>query len=140
MYVANSEPAIWPRGAGRADVTRQVPISGEANRGEAATGYGEEVCLTRGSPPDLAAKEFPNAAIKPERIGRTPKRDGTEGGRFADSTEDSGPMKPGNRAEEKTLTTGNIRAAQKRYWTVESRRRKATRTTSLSRTEGECRQ
>lgn len=34
----------------------------------------------------------------------TPKRGGAEGGRFTGSTEDSGPMKPGNSVEEKTLT------------------------------------
>ena len=33
----------------------------------------------------------------------TPKREGAEGGRFTGSTEDSGPMKPGNSVEEKTL-------------------------------------
>ncbi len=33
----------------------------------------------------------------------TPKREGTEGGRFTGSTDDSGPMKPGNSVEEKTL-------------------------------------
>ncbi len=35
-----------------------------------------------------------------------PKRAGTEGGRFTGSTDDSGPMKPGNRVEEKTLRIG----------------------------------
>ncbi len=35
-----------------------------------------------------------------------PKRAGTEGGRFAGSTDESGPMKPGNSVEEKTLRTG----------------------------------
>ena len=44
--------------------------------------------------------------IKPNRIGEPEAGQGTEGGRFTDSTEDSGPMKPGNRAEDKTLTTG----------------------------------
>jgi hypothetical protein len=34
----------------------------------------------------------------------TPKREGTEGGRFTGSTDDLGPMKPGNSVEEKTLT------------------------------------
>ena len=38
-----------------------------------------------------------------------PKRGGTEGGRFTDSTEDSGPEKPGNRAEDKTLTIREMR-------------------------------
>ena len=32
-----------------------------------------------------------------------PKRGGTEGGRFTGSTDESGPMKPGNSVEEKTL-------------------------------------
>ena len=32
-------------------------------------------------------------------------RQGTEGGRSTDSTEDSGPKKPGNRVEDKTLTS-----------------------------------
>jgi hypothetical protein len=44
--------------------------------------------------------------IKPNRIGEPEAGQGTEGGRFTDSTEDSGPMKPGNSAEGKTLTTG----------------------------------
>jgi hypothetical protein len=35
-----------------------------------------------------------------------PKRGGTEGDRFTGSTEDSGPMKPGNSVEEKTLRIG----------------------------------
>jgi hypothetical protein len=34
----------------------------------------------------------------------TPKRGGAEGGRFTGSTEDSGPVKPGNSVEDKTLT------------------------------------
>ncbi len=33
----------------------------------------------------------------------TLKREGTEGGRFTGSTEDSRPEKPGNRVEDKTL-------------------------------------
>ena len=44
--------------------------------------------------------------IKPNRIGEPEAGQGTEGGRFTDSTDDSGPMKPGNRAEDKTLMTG----------------------------------
>ena len=43
--------------------------------------------------------------IKPNRIGEPEAGQGTEGGRFTGSTEDSGPMKPGNSAEDKTLTT-----------------------------------
>ena len=44
--------------------------------------------------------------IKPNRIGEPEAVQGTEGGRFTDRTDDSGPMKPGNRVEDKTLTTG----------------------------------
>ena len=44
--------------------------------------------------------------IKPNRIGEPEAGQGTEGGRFTDSTDDSGPMKPGNSVEDKTLTTG----------------------------------
>ena len=63
------------------------------------------VRLTQGSPPVMVstvAKDIikPNRALEPE-AGQ-----GTEGGRFTDSTEDLGPMKPGNRAEDKTLTIG----------------------------------
>ena len=36
----------------------------------------------------------------------TPKRGGTKGGRFTGSTDESGPMKPGNSVEEKTLRIG----------------------------------
>ena len=44
--------------------------------------------------------------LKPNRIGEPEAGQGTEGGRFTDSTDDSGPMKPGNSVEDKTLTTG----------------------------------
>ena len=46
--------------------------------------------------------------IKPNRIGEPEARQGTEGGRFTGSTDDSGPMKPGNRAEDKTLKTWKL--------------------------------
>ena len=42
---------------------------------------------------------------KTEPKRRTRSGEGPEGGRFTGSTEDSGPMKPGNSVEEKTLTT-----------------------------------
>ena len=42
--------------------------------------------------------------IKPNRIGEPEAGQGTEGGRFTGSTDDLGPMKPGNRVEDKTLT------------------------------------
>ena len=44
--------------------------------------------------------------IKPNRRGEPEAGQGAEGGRFTDSTDDSGPKKPGNRAEDKTLRTG----------------------------------
>ena len=50
--------------------------------------------------------------IKPNRIGEPEAGQGTEGGRFTDKTDDSGPMKPGNRVEDKTLTTGKTRLSQ----------------------------
>ena len=46
--------------------------------------------------------------IKPNRIGEPEAGQGTEGGRFTDSTDDSGPMKPGNSVEDKTLTTRKL--------------------------------
>ena len=42
---------------------------------------------------------------KPNRKGRSPSGEGAEGGRSADRTDDSGPVKPGNSVEDKTLTT-----------------------------------
>jgi hypothetical protein len=74
MYVANSEPA-----------------------------YGEVVRLTQGSPPVLVPI-IAKGAIKPNRIGEPEAGQGTEGGRFTGCTDDSGPMKPGNSVEDKTLT------------------------------------
>ncbi len=44
--------------------------------------------------------------IKPNRIGEPEAGQGTEGGRFTGSTDNSGPKKPGNSVEDKTLTTG----------------------------------
>lgn len=35
VYVANSEPAIWVRGGGRADLAERVPIFDEPKRTEA---------------------------------------------------------------------------------------------------------
>ena len=46
--------------------------------------------------------------IKPNRIGEPEAEQGTEGGRFTGSTDDSGPMKPGNSVEDKTLTTRKL--------------------------------
>jgi len=51
--------------------------------------------------------EVADDPIKPNREGEPEAGMGTEGGRFARSTEESGPTKPGNRAEDKTLRTRN---------------------------------
>ena len=56
--------------------------------------------------PSCAGIDVAKGIIKPNRIGGPEAGQGTEGGRFTDSTEDSGPRKPGNRVEDKTLTTG----------------------------------
>lgn len=61
--------------------------------------------LTQGSLTDLAR----NVAITRHKTLKgmeRPNWKGTEGGRSAWSTDDSGPEKPGNRVEEKTLTIG----------------------------------
>ena len=75
----------------------------------------------------------------PER-GETLIGEGTEDGRSACSTKDSGPGKPGNRVEEKTLTTLHLGGAiQRRHWIVGRRRREVGVTTRerRDRVEGE---
>jgi hypothetical protein len=47
--------------------------------------------------------------IKPNREGEPEAGQGAEGGRSTVSTDDSGPVKPGNSVEDKTLTTRNRR-------------------------------
>ena len=56
--------------------------------------------------PSCAGIDVAKGTIKPNRIGEPEAGQGTEGGRFTDSTDNSGPMKPGNSVEDKTLTTG----------------------------------
>jgi hypothetical protein len=56
--------------------------------------------------PSCAGTDGCKGIIKPNRIGEPEAGQGTEGGRFTGSTNDSGPMKPGNRVEDKTLMTG----------------------------------
>ena len=63
--------------------------------------------LTQGSLPVLISI-VATGIIKPTRIGEPEAGQGTEGGRFTGSTDDSGPLKPGNRVEGKTLTTRKI--------------------------------
>jgi hypothetical protein len=50
MYVANSEPTIWPRGGGRAGVAERDLISGEPNRGEVGRDMGRGGASYPGKP------------------------------------------------------------------------------------------
>ena len=61
------------------------------------------VRLTQGSPPVLSLMLPETTANRIDE--ETPKRRGAEGGRFTGGTDDSGPMKPGNSVEDKTLKT-----------------------------------
>ncbi len=72
--------------------------------------------LTQGNPPDLALRAAIDA-IKPSRTGELRSGEGSEGGRFTGSTYDSGPKKPGNSVEDKTLTTGKITGGEPRFST-----------------------
>jgi len=58
--------------------------------------------LTQGSPPVLSLK-VAYWRQKTDSTRRPRSEEGQSGGRFTGSTEDSGPMKPGNSVEEKTL-------------------------------------
>jgi hypothetical protein len=78
VYVANSEPAIWRRGAGRAVVAERVLISGEATLCEAGRDTVRLLRLTQGSPPALAAV-VAKAAIKPNPRRRSRSGAGCEG-------------------------------------------------------------
>ena len=90
------------------------------------------VRLTQGSPPDLTLKAAINVR-KPNPTKEIPKRVG-EGGRFMDSTDDSGPVKPGNGVEEKTLTTRKEAwMYQQRRWGMGSRGREVMVTPMRSR-------
>jgi hypothetical protein len=107
MYVANSEPAIWRWGRGRAVVTRRGLISGIRNRCEAGRDMGRWCVLPREA---LLAwgVERCERHHKTEPKRRTRSGEGPEGGRFTGSTEDSGPMKPSNSVEGKTLTIREV--------------------------------
>jgi hypothetical protein len=60
------------------------------------------VCLTQGSPTCPVIVVADNNRT-PFRRGDPEARRGHVGGRFTGSTDESGPMKPGNSVEEKTL-------------------------------------
>ena len=127
MYVANSEPAKWQRGGGRASLTKRVLISGEPNRSGAGRDMGRQ-CVLPGEDLLLCSSQ-PLAGVE-NRIaeGAPGGEEGAEVGRSADSTDEAGPRKPGNRVEEKTLRTQKG-LAENRHLPVGSRRRKAMRTT-----------
>jgi len=123
VYVANSEPAIWVRGGGRAGVRERVPISDGSNRSELKLDGIRGGSVSYPGKPSCSAAE--QGRRKPNCEGRTPIGEGAEGGRSADSTDDSGPMKPGNRAEDKTLTTnklGHLEVASQEWEAVDERR------------------
>jgi len=78
---------------------------------------------------------------KPSRKGRPPRGEGAEGGRSADRTDDSGPVKPGNSVEDKTLTTekqGSREGAARRPASGKTRAPRSTPSgCGKSRTKGE---
>lgn len=63
--------------------------------------------LTQGSPPALTSNCC-QRRHKTEPIRRTRSGEGAKGGRFTRSTDDSGPMKPGNSVKEKSLTIRKV--------------------------------
>jgi len=58
--------------------------------------------------PSCSGADCCRRRYKTEPTRRTRSGEGAKGGRFTGSTDDSGPMKPGNSGEDKTLTTGEI--------------------------------
>ncbi len=89
-------------------MAEQAPISEPCDRSALKLdGIRGRVCVL---PREALLFWHPEGARKPSREGRSPSDKGAEGGRSTDSTEDSGPMKPGNSVEEKTLTTGERRS------------------------------
>ena len=127
MYVANSEPAKWQRGGGRASLTKRVLISGEPNRSGAGRDMGRQ-CVLPGEDLLLCSGRLRAGVENRMAEGVPGSEKGAEVVRSADSTEETGPKKPGNRVEEKTLKTRKGRAGN-RHPCVGSRRRKAMRTT-----------
>ena len=127
MYVANSEPAKWQRGGGRASLTKRVLISGEPNRSGAGRDMGRQ-CVLPGEDLLLCWGQLLVAVENRIAEGVPGGEEGAEVVRSADSTDEAGPRKPGNRVEEKTLRTQKG-LAENRHLPVGSRRRKAMRTT-----------
>ena len=127
MYVANSEPAKWQRGGGRAGLTKRALISGEPNRSGAGRDMGRQ-CVLPGEDLLLCSSQLRAGVENRIAEGAPGGEKGAEVGRSADSTVKTGPMKPGNRVEEKTLKTRKGRP-ESGHPGVGSRRREARRTT-----------
>jgi hypothetical protein len=111
VYAANSEPAIWHRGAGRAGLKKRAPVFERAREGMKANrcGAGRDtgrVCILLREALLYWRYDSCRSAIKLRSRGRPRSREGTEGGRFTGSTYNTGPMKPGNGVEDKTLSIG----------------------------------
>jgi hypothetical protein len=70
--------------------------------------------LTQGSPTAPRADAVRKAREKPNRGGDPEARRDQGGGRSTDSTDDPGPVKPGNGMEEKTPGTGEGRCCEER--------------------------
>ena len=104
VYVAHSEPAIWVCGGGRADVDERVPISDKQHRSALKLDGIRGGRVSYPGKPSVSAahlgrrKPTWEAAIPPAGRGQ-----GVADPRIV--ADDSGPMKPGNSVEGKTLTT-----------------------------------
>lgn len=85
-------------------MTKRVLISGEPNRCGAGRDMGRQ-CVLPGEDLLLCSSRL-LAGVENQVAEGVPGSDkGAEVGRSADSTDETGPKKPGNRVEEKTLKT-----------------------------------
>ena len=107
-------------------MTERALISGEPNRSEAGRDMGRQ-CVLPGEDLMLCSGRLLAGVENPIAEGVPRGGKGAEVGRSVDSTEDSGPKKPGNRVEEKTLKTWKGRPGNG-HPVVGSHRREATRT------------
>lgn len=111
-------------------MTRQVLISGEPNRSGAGRDMGRQ-CVLPGEDLLLCWSQLLGPVENRIAEGVPGGDKGAEVGRSADSTEETGPKKPGNRVEEKTLKTRKG-LSESGHPGVGSRRRKAMRTSGSS--------
>jgi len=87
-------------------VAERVPISDEQPpKGTEAGRYTGRSCVLPREAPGPAAPGSRGGRRKPNRERGSRSGEGTGGGRSTGSTEEAGPRKPGNRAEDKTLRT-----------------------------------